>query len=88
MTTPEDAPGYFAPIRQSLVAPILVGGAPRSFAILNGTLCLVIIFSGAILAGLAMGIVGHLAGVFLARRDPDAIDVLARGMRIPPRLEI
>ncbi len=88
MIEPDDVPGYFVPVRQALVAPILIGGAPRSFAILNGTLCLVVVFSGAIIAGLAMGFVGQLVGVFLARRDPQAIDVLQRGMRIPPRLEI
>jgi len=82
-----DVPGYMAPLRQALTQPILVGGAPRSYAILNGTLAMVIVFSGAILAGLILAVVGHVAGVLLARRDAQAIDVLRRGMRIPNRLE-
>lgn len=87
MTDPTDIPGYYVPLRQALTQPMLVGGAPRAYAILNGTLALVITFSGALLAGLALGVMGHIVGVFLARRDPHAIDVLKRGMRIPARLE-
>jgi type IV secretory pathway TrbD component len=88
MRDPHDVPGFLAPLRQALTQPILFGGAPRSFAILNGTLAMVVIFSGALLAGLVLGVVGHLVGVFLARRDSQAMDVLQRGMRIPPRLEV
>ena len=87
MRNPHDVPGYLAPLRQALTQPILVGGAPRSFAILNGTLAMVIIFSGALVAGVVLGVVGHFVGVFLARRDPHAMEVLKRGMRIPSRLE-
>jgi type IV secretion system protein VirB3 len=64
-----------------------MGGAPRPYAILNGTLAAVIAFAGAPLLGIAVGVVGHIVGVFLARKDPDAIDVLKRAMRITGRLE-
>lgn len=87
MRDPSDIPGFFAPVRQALTQPLLMGGAPRPYAILNGTLAAVIVFAGAPLAGIVLGIVGHIVGVFLARRDPDAIDVLKRAMRIPNRLE-
>ncbi len=82
-----DVPGYLAPLRQALTQPMLMGGAPRPYAILNGTLAAVIAFAGAPLAGVGIGIVGHIVGVFLARRDPDAIDVLKRAMRIPSRFD-
>jgi type IV secretion system protein TrbD len=88
MRDPHDVPGFLVPVRQALTQPILVGGAPRPFAILNGTLAMVIVFSGALVAGLVLGVAGHLVGVFLARRDPDAMDMLKRGMRIPARLDI
>jgi type IV secretion system protein VirB3 len=88
MRDPHDVPGFLAPLRQALTIVILFGGAPRSFAILNGTLAMVVVFSGALLAGLLLGVVGHVVGVFLARHDPQAMDVLKRGMRIPPHLEI
>lgn len=87
MRDPGDVPGYLAPVRQALTAPILMGGAPRSFAILNGTLGAILAFAGAIAPGLLLGIAGHILGVFLARRDPDAVEVLKRAMRIPGRLE-
>ena len=35
---PSEAPGFEAPVHRSLAEPILMGGAPRSVAILNGTL--------------------------------------------------
>jgi type IV secretory pathway TrbD component len=88
MRDPHDVPGFLAPVRQALTTVILFGGAPRSFAILNGTLGMVVVFSGALLAGLILGVVGHVVGVFLARRDPQAMDVLQRSMRIPPHLEV
>ena len=88
MREAQDTPGYVAPLRGALTQVILFGGAPRSFAILNLTLGMVIVFSGALVAGLALGVLGHLAGVFLPRRDPQAMDVLARAIRIPPHLEI
>ena len=31
-------PGFEAPVHRALTEPILMGGAPRSIAILNGTL--------------------------------------------------
>lgn len=87
MTDPRDVPGYLAPVRQALTQPILMGGAPRPYAILNGTLAAVIAFAGAPVAGVILGVIGHVIGVFLARRDPDVIDVLKRAMRIPDRLD-
>lgn len=82
-----DVPGYLAPVRQALTQPILMGGAPRSYAILNGTLAAIVAFAGAIVPGILLGIAGHVIGVFLARRDPDVIEVLKRAMRISGRLE-
>jgi type IV secretory pathway TrbD component len=73
----EDIPGFFAPVHRALTEPILLGGAPRSVAIVNGTL------AGAIglglrlwLAGLALWAIGHFAfAVWAARRDPQFVDV-------------
>lgn len=88
MRDPRDCAGYLAPVRQALTQPILMGGAPRAYAILNGTLAAIVAFAGAIVPGIILGIAGHVLGVFLARRDPDVIEVLTRAMRIPNRLEI
>lgn len=88
MRDPCDVPGFLAPVRQALVAPILLGGAPRAYAILNGTLAAIIAFAGALVPGLLLGIAGHALGIVLARRDPDALAVLKRAMRLPDRLDV
>jgi type IV secretory pathway TrbD component len=64
-----------------------MGGAPRSYAILNGTLAAVVAFAGALLPGDHPGHRGSPARRLLARRDPDAVEVMSRAMRIPNRLE-
>ena len=87
MRDPRDVPGFLAPARQALTQPILMGGAPRPYAILNGTVAAVVAFAGAPLVAVILGVAGHVVGVFLARHDPDAIDVLKRAVRIPNRLE-
>src|SRR3546814_16944494 len=65
-------PGYCAPVHRSLGGPILLGGAPRAVAILNGTL------AGAIglglrlwLAGIGIWAIGHALGVWAARKQRD-----------------
>jgi type IV secretion system protein TrbD len=82
-----DVPGFVAPVRQALTQPLLMGGAPRPYAILNGTLAAIVAFAGALLPGVLLGIAGHVLGVFLARRDAQAVEVMSRAMRIPTRLE-
>lgn len=75
-------PGFEAPVHRALVEPILLGGAPRAIAILNGTV------SAALglglqqwLAGLALWAVGHSLAVLAAKRDTDFLPVLARHLR-------
>ncbi len=87
MRDPRDVPGFLAPVRQAFTQPILMGGAPRSYAILNGTLAAIVAFAGLAVPGIILGIAGHVLGVFLARRDPDFVEVLKRAMRINGRLE-
>lgn len=77
-------PGYFAPVHRALTEQILLGGAPRSVAIVNGTL------AGAIglglrlwLVGLGVWAVGHAASVWAARRDPQFLEVARRHLRYP-----
>jgi type IV secretion system protein VirB3 len=79
-----EAPGFFAPAHRALAEPILLGGAPRSLAIVNGTL------AGAIglglrlwLAGLAIGAIGHALSVWAARHDPQFVDVGRRHLKYP-----
>jgi len=81
--------GFEVPIHASLGSPILLGGAPRGLAIVNGTLAAAIgLGLQQWLAGLALWILGHSLAVFAARRDPDFAPVLLRHLRLKSELSI
>ena len=74
--------GFEAPLHRSLTEPILLGGAPRGIAILNGTLAAALGLGLQVwLAGLVFWLVGHSLAVFAAKRDPEFATVLARHLR-------
>lgn len=74
--------GFEAPVHRALVEPILLGGAPRGIAILNGTLAAAIgLGLQQWLAGLLLWAVGHSLAVIAAKRDPDFAPVLMRHLR-------
>jgi type IV secretion system protein VirB3 len=82
MTAGPHIEGYEAPIHRALVEPILLGGAPRAIAIVNGTLAAALgLGLQQWVAGLAVWALGHSLAVFAARRDPDFAAVLARHLR-------
>ena len=67
---------------RSLGAPILLGGAPRGLAIVNGTVAAALgLGLQQWIAGLVLWAVGHSIAVFAARRDPDFAPVLLRHLR-------
>jgi len=71
--------GFEAPIHRALAEPILLGGAPRGLAIVNGTIAAALgLGLQAWIAGLVLWAVGHTLAVFAAKRDPDFAPVLAR----------
>jgi type IV secretion system protein VirB3 len=74
--------GFEVPIHASLGSPILLAGAPRGLAIVNGTLAAAIgLGLQQWLAGVVLWAVGHSLAVFAARRDPDFAPVLLRHLR-------
>jgi type IV secretion system protein VirB3 len=80
-------PGFTVPVHRALTEHILLGGAPRALAILNGTL------AGAVglglrlwLVGLLIWAIGHIAAVWAAKRDPLFVEVGRRHLRIPGHL--
>lgn len=74
--------GMEVPVHRSLVAPILLGGAPRGLAILAGTLAAALgLGLQQWIAGLVVWLVGHSLLAFAARRDPDFTPILARHLR-------
>ena len=82
-------PGFVAPVHRALTEHILLGGAPRSIAIVNGTLAAALGLGLRLwLVGIALGLVGHFAAVWAARRDPLFVDVVRRHLRIPGHLGV
>jgi type IV secretion system protein VirB3 len=78
----EHIDGYEVPIHGSLASPLLLGGAPRGLAIVNGTLAAAVgLGLQQWLAGVLLWAVGHSIAVMAARRDPDFAPVLLRHIR-------
>jgi type IV secretion system protein TrbD len=79
-----DIPGFHAPVHRALVEPILLGGAPRTIAIANGTLAAAVGLGLRLWAiGIALWLVGHLLAVWAAKRDAQIVDVARRHLRFP-----
>ena len=75
-------PGYEITLHRALTEPILLAGAPRSFAILNGTLAASIGLGLRLwLAGLIVWLAGHTLAVWVTRKDPAFLTVLSRHAR-------
>lgn len=87
--TDPDVPGFFVPVHRALTDPILMGGAPRSVAIANGTLAAAIALGLRLwIPGALLWAVGHTAAVWAAKRDPQFVDVVRRHLRYPVHLGV
>ena len=82
MSAQQHPEGFEAPVNRALVEPILLGGAPRAIAIVNGTVAAALgLGLQQWIAGLIVWAFGHTLAVFAANRDPDFAPVLARHLR-------
>lgn len=85
----ETVTGFLAPVHRALTLPILMGGAPRSIAILNGTLAAALGLGLRLwIPGALFWLVGHLAAVWAAKKDPHFVDVVRRHLRYPAQFEV
>ena len=83
-----DLPGFAAPVHRALSEPILLAGAPRALAIVNGTVAAAIGIGLRLwIAGVVMAVIGHGLAVFAARRDPQILPVARRHLALPNLLE-
>jgi type IV secretion system protein VirB3 len=74
--------GYEAPLHRALAEPILLGGAPRAIAIVNGTVAAALgLGLQQWIGGIALWAIGHTIAVMAAKRDPDFAAVLVRHLR-------
>ena len=80
--------GFVIPLHRSLTERIMLGGAPRNVAIVNGTLAAAVGLGLQLwIAGALIWIAGHGAAVFAAKRDPQFMEVIARHIRHKTYLE-
>jgi type IV secretion system protein TrbD len=77
-----------APVHRSLTEPILLAGAPRAVAIVNGTLAAAVGIGLQLwLPGLLLWVIGHSLAVWGAKRDPQFMDVFSRHLKHKPFLD-
>ena len=77
-----ETPGFKIPLHRSLTEPILLGGAPRSVAIVSGTLAAAVGIGLRLwLLGFALAIVGHTLAVMGAEADPLFMEVFSRHLK-------
>lgn len=85
----DTVPGYTIPVHRALSEHILLGGAPRSVAILNGTVAAAVGLGLRLwLVGFAIWAIGHFFAVWAAKHDPLFIEVGRRHLRIPSHLSV
>ncbi len=70
------------PLHRSLTEHMLMGGAPRSVAIVNGTIAAALGLGLRLwIIGAVVGIVGHALAVWAAKADPQFMDVFSRHIK-------
>ncbi len=80
--------GFVIPLRSSLTRPILLGGVPRTFAILNATIGAAIAFGlQQPLIGAPLWLIAQGAAAWSASRDPWFLDTWPRHLAKPSYLE-
>ena len=84
LVSEETIAGFEAPVHRALTEPILLAGAPRAVAILNGTVSAAIGLGLRLwIAGLVLWALGHMAAVWAAKRDPLFVEMVRRHVRYP-----
>lgn len=74
--------GYSIPIRRSLTELMMMVGAPRGVAILNGTIAAAVGLGLQMwVAGIVIAVLGHAAAVYAAKKDPAFINVGLRHLK-------
>lgn len=75
------APGYRVRLHNSLTSPIMLGGVPRQFAILNWTICAALVLGMRAVYLLPLFVMLHVGAVFFAKKDPYFFEVMLRHLR-------
>lgn len=79
MDAPRHPEGWDLPVAQGLAEPVLLAGMPRDYAVVMGTIALVLGLALRIWwLGLLWWAAAHALGIYAARADKRAFDVLRR----------
>ena len=74
--------GYSVPVHRSLTEPIIMAGAPRGVAILNGTIAAAVGLGLQMwIAGIVLWMIGQAAAVYAAKKDPKFLEVGVRHLK-------
>lgn len=80
--------GWDLPVAQGLAEPVMLAGIPRDYAIVMGTLALILGLGLRLWwLGLLWWSAGHAVGLYAARTDKRFFDVLRRHLARPGHLD-
>lgn len=83
------AQGFEVPLHRSLTEPILMAGAPRTVAVVNGTLVAAVGLGLHMwLPGLILWLTGHTLAVWGAKQDVQFMEVFARHLKHKSLLDV
>lgn len=83
------AQGFEVPLHRSLTEPILMAGAPRTVAVVNGTLAAAVGLGLQMwLPGLILWLTGHTLAVWGAKQDVQFMEVFARHLKHKSLLDV
>lgn len=89
MDASADIPGFEAPVHRALTEPVLLAGAPRALAIVNGTVAAALGLGLRLwIVGMAVWLIGHALAVWAAKHDPHFVDVARHHVRTPSHLGV
>lgn len=73
--------GYRINLHNSLTTPIMLGGAPRQFSILNWTICSALVLGLHAIYLLPLFMILHVIAVIFAKKDPYFFEVVLRHLK-------
>lgn len=80
--------GWDLPVAQALAEPVMLAGMARDYAVLMGTIALILGLGLRLWwLGAAWWAIAHAVGVYVARKDKHFFDVLRRHLGRPGHLD-
>ena len=74
-------PGFRISIHQSLTVPILMAGVPRTFAIVNGTICAAFTLGLHTWESIPICALAHVVASIFVKKDPHFFECMLRHIK-------